>query len=69
MATFQKEMYKNASLNTINTQDIYLGIDSGNGRLKALSSNGYSLRIPSLLYFPHSEISVGELDNKSTYLL
>ena len=69
MATFQKEMYKNASLNTINTQDIYLGIDSGNGRLKALSSNGYSLRIPSLLYFPHSEISVGELDNESTYLL
>ena len=69
MATFQKEMYKSASLNTINTQDIYLGIDSGNGRLKPLSGKGYSLRIPSLLYFPHSKISVTELDNESTYLL
>lgn len=57
---------QSASIGTMSTQDIYLGIDSGNGRLKALSSNGYSVRIPSLLYFPHSEISVVELDNESS---
>ncbi|NES64005.1 MAG: ParM/StbA family protein, partial [Okeania sp. SIO2D1] len=58
-----------ASSCTTNPQEIQLGIDSGNGRLKALSSNNHSVRIPSLLYFPHSEISVGELDNESSYVV
>ena len=53
----------------MNTQDIYLGIDSGNGRLKALSDTGYTVRIPSLLYFPQTPISPGQLDNESAYVV
>ncbi|MDJ0554345.1 MAG: ParM/StbA family protein [Microcoleaceae cyanobacterium MO_207.B10] len=69
MTTTPIQSNSSASSDTNVTQDIYLGIDSGNGRLKALSSNGYSVRIPSLLYFPHSEISVGELDNESSHIV
>ena len=53
----------------MNTQDIHLGIDSGNGRVKVLSSDGFSARIPSLLYFPQSPISPGQLDNESAYVV
>lgn len=54
---------------TMSTQDVFLGINSGNGRLKALSDKGYTIRIPSLLYFPHSEINCGELDNESSHIV
>lgn len=53
----------------MNTQEIYLGLDSGNGRLKAFSSNDYSVRISSLLYFPHAEFTPGELDNESSHIV
>lgn len=53
----------------MNTQDIHLGIDSGNGRLKALSDTGYTVRIPSLLYFPQTPVSPGQLDKESSYVL
>ena len=69
MTIFQTKTNQSASSNTISTQEISLGIDPGNGRLKALSSNGYSIRIPSLLYFPHSEISVGQLDTESSHVV
>ncbi|NES64439.1 MAG: ParM/StbA family protein [Okeania sp. SIO2D1] len=62
-------IFHSASSSTMNTQNIYLGIDSGNGRLKALSSNSRTVRIPSLLYFPHSEIEPGELDNESSHIV
>ena len=51
------------------TQDIYLGIDSGNGRVKCLSSNGFTVRVPSLLYFPQNLISPGQLDNESAHVV
>lgn len=51
------------------TQDIHLGIDSGNGRLKALSDTGCTVRIPSLLYFPQTPISPGQLDKESSYVV
>lgn len=57
------------SSGTMSSQDIYLGLDSGNGRLKALSSLGNINRIPSLLYFPHSEINCGNLDNESSHIV
>ncbi|NES64106.1 MAG: ParM/StbA family protein, partial [Okeania sp. SIO2D1] len=69
MTTYSAATSQSASSGTMSTQDIYLGIDSGNGRLKALSSNGYSIRIPSLLYFPHSEITPGELDSESSHIV
>ena len=53
----------------MNTQDIHLGIDSGNGRVKVLSSDGFSARIPSLLYFPQAQISPGQLDKESAYVV
>lgn len=69
MTPTQTQTATNTSSDTMSTQDIYLGIDSGNGRLKALSSNGCSVRIPSLLYFPHSEINCGELDDESSHIV
>lgn len=53
----------------MNTQDIHLGIDSGNGRLKALSDMQDTVRIPSLLYFPQAQISPGQLDKESSYVV
>lgn len=50
-------------------QDIHLGIDSGNGRLKALSDMQDTVRIPSLLYFPQTQISPGQLDKESSYVI
>lgn len=50
-------------------QDIHLGIDSGNGRLKALSDMQDTVRIPSLLYFPVTQISPGKLDNESAFVV
>lgn len=60
---------KNTSKCIMIAQDIYLGIDSGNGRVKALSSNGFSIRVPSLLYFPQTLISPKQLDNESAYVV
>ena len=53
----------------MNTQDIHLGIDSGNGRLKALSDTGYTVRLPSLLYFPQAQISPGQFDKESAFVV
>ena len=53
----------------MNTQEVYLGIDSGNGRLKALSDMQDKVRIPSLLYFPQAQISPGQLDKESSYVV
>ena len=53
----------------MNTQEIDLGLDSGNGRLKAFSSDNYSVRISSLLYFPYAEFTPGELDNESGHIV
>ena len=51
------------------TQEIYLGIDSGNGRVKGLSDTGYTVRIPSLLYFPQAQISPGQFDKESAFVV
>ena len=53
----------------MSNQDIYLGIDSGNGRVKGLSDTGYTVRIPSLLYFPQAQISPGQFDKESTFVV
>ena len=53
----------------MSNQDIYLGIDSGNGRVKGLSDTGYPVRIPSLLYFPQAQISPGQFDKESTFVV
>ena len=43
-------------------QNTQVGIDSGNGQLKLESSNGFSLKMPSILYFPHSDVTMGDID-------
>lgn len=56
-----------SSLDTLQRENI--GIDSGNGRLKALSSNGCAVRLPSLLYFPNKEFIQGDIDDNSSFIV
>jgi len=50
-------------------QNTQVGIDSGNGQLKLESSNGFSLKMPSILYFPHSDVTMGDIDQLSSYIV
>ena len=51
------------------TDSICIGIDNGNGRIKALSSKGLTTRIKSLIYYLSNEQEITDCGNDSVFVL
>ena len=50
------------------TDSIYIGIDNGNGRIKALSSKGLTTKIKSLIYYLSNEQEITDSGNDSVFV-
>ena len=51
------------------TDSICIGIDNGNGRIKALSSKELTTKIKSLIYYLSNEQEITDCGNDSVFVL